>query len=73
MQILSSIPNIKHADSNNFFLIAGPCVVENKEICFSVAEEIIKITDKLNIPYIFKASFKQKRHKYSGFNRYSFS
>ncbi len=59
MQILSSIPNIKHADSNNFFLIAGPCVVENKEICFSVAEEIIKITDKLKIPYIFKASFKK--------------
>ncbi len=59
MQIVKSIPNIKNADSDNFFLIAGPCVVESREICFSVAEEIVNITDKLKIPYIFKASYKK--------------
>jgi 2-dehydro-3-deoxyphosphooctonate aldolase (KDO 8-P synthase) len=59
MQIISSIPRIKHTDSNNFFLIAGPCVVESRELCFSIAVEINEITDKLKIPYIFKASFKK--------------
>jgi len=58
MQIEKLIPDIKH-QGNNFFLIAGPCVVEGRDICFSVAESIIKITDKLNIPYIFKASYKK--------------
>lgn len=59
MQIISSIPNIKHTDSNNFFLIAGPCVVESREISFSIAEEILEITGKLKIPFIFKASYKK--------------
>lgn len=58
MQIEKFVPDIRHR-GNNFFLIAGPCVVESRDICFSVAESIIKITDKLNIPYIFKASYKK--------------
>lgn len=40
-----------------FQLIAGPCVIESEEMAFSVAEEMKKITEKLGIPYIFKASF----------------
>jgi len=39
--------------------MAGPCVVESEELCMSVAERVISITDKLQIPYIFKASFKK--------------
>jgi 2-dehydro-3-deoxyphosphooctonate aldolase (KDO 8-P synthase) len=58
MRIEKLIPDLKHT-GDNFFLIAGPCVVEGRDICFSVAESIIKITDKLNIPYIFKASYKK--------------
>jgi 2-dehydro-3-deoxyphosphooctonate aldolase (KDO 8-P synthase) len=58
MRIEKLIPDIKHP-GNNFFLIAGPCVVEGRDICFSVAESIIKISDKLKIPYIFKASYKK--------------
>jgi 2-dehydro-3-deoxyphosphooctonate aldolase (KDO 8-P synthase) len=56
---LKNIPNIKHLDSNIFFLIAGPCAVETEEICFEIAEKVKAITDKLQIPYIFKASFKK--------------
>ncbi len=56
---LNNIPNIKHLDSQNFFLIAGPCVVESEEICFEIAEKVKAITDKLCIPYIFKASYRK--------------
>lgn len=40
-----------------FFLIAGPCVIENYDTCFSIAQHLKKITEKLGIPFIFKASF----------------
>jgi 2-dehydro-3-deoxyphosphooctonate aldolase (KDO 8-P synthase) len=45
--------------SDKFFLIAGPCVVENKETCFEIAEELKKITSELEIPFVFKASYKK--------------
>lgn len=45
--------------SDKFFLIAGPCVVESKEICFEIAEKLSAITTELSIPFIFKASFKK--------------
>lgn len=44
---------------SKFFLIAGPCVVENQEIGFEVAETLVSITQKLNIPFYFKASLKK--------------
>jgi len=53
------IPNIKHTTSNNFFLLAGPCAIEGEEMAMQIAEKIVKITDKLKIPYIFKGSFKK--------------
>ena len=53
------IENLKHADSDNFFLLAGPCVIENEELPFQIAERIKDITDKLKIPFIFKASYKK--------------
>jgi 2-dehydro-3-deoxyphosphooctonate aldolase (KDO 8-P synthase) len=40
-----------------FFLIAGPCVIENYETTYLIAEHLKKVTHKLNIPFIFKASF----------------
>ncbi len=59
MNVLSQIPNIKHVNSNNFFLLAGPCVVESEKITRGIAERIVKITDRLQIPYIFKASYRK--------------
>ena len=53
------IPLLRHTKSKNFFLIAGPCVVENEELCMQVAEEICTLSDKLQIPYIFKASYRK--------------
>jgi 2-dehydro-3-deoxyphosphooctonate aldolase (KDO 8-P synthase) len=57
MQI--NIPNIRHQSSGNFFLLAGPCVVEGEEITSAIAEKIIAITDRLKIPFIFKASYRK--------------
>ena len=54
-----NIPKLKKTDSNNFFLMAGPCAIEGEEIAFRIAEKIVKITDKLNIPYIFKGSYRK--------------
>ena len=51
--------NIKYLDSDNFFLLAGPCVVESEKLCMEVAEKIVAITDTLLIPYIFKASYRK--------------
>jgi len=57
--MLAAIPHIKYTESNNFFLIAGPCVVENREIVFETAKAIIDVTEKYQIPFIFKASYKK--------------
>lgn len=45
--------------SKNFFLLAGPCVVESRDICFEIAEHLKEITNKLNIPFVFKASYRK--------------
>ncbi len=56
---LDKIPQIKHSDSGNFFLLAGPCAIEGEEMALNIAETILKITNKLEIPFIFKGSFKK--------------
>ncbi|HLS95194.1 MAG TPA: 3-deoxy-8-phosphooctulonate synthase [Sphingobacterium sp.] len=53
------LPAIKNAGSPQFFLIAGPCAIEGEEIALRIAEQITKITDKYNIPYIFKGSYRK--------------
>jgi len=46
-------------DENNFFLIAGPCVVESEEIVMEVAGKVSVICRNLGIPYVFKASYRK--------------
>lgn len=57
--ILEDIEFLKQGNGNNFFLIAGPCVVEGEDITFKIASELKTITDRLSIPFIFKASYKK--------------
>ena len=57
--MINNIPQIKHTDSGNFFLLAGPCIIENESMAFEIAETVKKITDKYSIPYIFKGSYKK--------------
>jgi len=56
---LDLIPQIKHTKSGNFFLLAGPCAIEGEAMAMRIAEKIMTITDKLEIPFIFKGSFRK--------------
>jgi len=56
---MNNIPNLQHTDSGNFLLIAGPCAVESEENVFEIACTVKDITDRLKIPYIFKASYRK--------------
>jgi len=54
-----NIKNLKHKDSGNFFLLAGPCAIEGEAMALKIAERIVEITDKLEIPFIFKGSYRK--------------
>lgn len=54
---MTTIDYLKKSD--NFFLLAGPCVIEGEEMALRIAEHIVKVTDKLNIPYVFKGSYRK--------------
>lgn len=59
---------LKYTDSGNFFLMAGPCVIEGEEMAFQIAEHIVALSDKYKIPYIFKGSYrKANRSKIDSF------
>ena len=57
--MITAIPHIKHTDSGNFLLIAGPCVVESEEITYKIAHRLQQITNRLQIPFVFKASYRK--------------
>ena len=57
--MLKALATLKNTDSNNFYLLAGPCAIEGEEMAFEIAEKIKQITDKLEIPFIFKGSYRK--------------
>jgi len=57
--MIKNIPQIKHTHSGNFFLMAGPCAIESEDMALRIAERIVSITDKLDIPFIFKGSYRK--------------
>lgn len=58
-EMINNIPKIKNTGSGNFFVMAGPCAIEGEEMAFKIAEKISDITSRLEIPFIFKGSFKK--------------
>ena len=56
---LTKIPKLKHTQSDNFFLLAGPCAIEGYDMAMRIAESIVAISEELSIPFIFKGSFKK--------------
>jgi 2-dehydro-3-deoxyphosphooctonate aldolase (KDO 8-P synthase) len=56
---VANIPGLKFRDSGNFILIAGPCVVENEEVIHETAEHLILLSEKYNIPLVFKSSYRK--------------
>lgn len=57
--IIGSLPQISSTDSGNFFLLAGPCLLESEALAMSVAERIKEMTERLKIPFVFKASYRK--------------
>lgn len=57
--MLQHIPRLRHTDTDNFFLLAGTCVVESEEITFQTAQRLKDITNRLGIPFVFKASYRK--------------
>lgn len=50
---------LKTYPSGNFFLLAGPCAIESEEMALRIAEHITRLTDRLQIPYVFKGSYRK--------------
>lgn len=50
---------LKSSPTGNFFLLAGPCVIEGEDMALEIAGKVKKITDRLNIPYVFKGSYRK--------------
>ncbi len=66
--MIPDLPLLKYTGSGNFLVIAGPCVVEGEEITFEIAKAIAGICNRLEIPFIFKASYrKANRSKLDSF------
>ena len=57
--MLAKINKIQHQKSGNFFLMAGPCAIESEAMAMEIAEKILAITNKLEIPFIFKGSYRK--------------
>lgn len=51
--------DISKLKNDNFFLLSGPCVIEGEEMALRIADELIRITSKLNIPFVFKGSYRK--------------
>lgn len=54
-----NIEYLKSSKANNFFLLAGPCVIEGEEMALDITEKMVKITSRLDIPYVFKGSYRK--------------
>ncbi len=57
--LATALPHFRHTQSGQFFLMAGPCVIEGEDMALRIAERIKHITDKLQIPFIFKGSYRK--------------
>ena len=55
--MIKNISDLKRDDM--FFLLAGPCVIEGEDMALRIAERVVKITDNLHIPYVFKGSYRK--------------
>ncbi len=59
MSLLTSLFTKQSYDPSNFFLIAGPCIVEGEDLVMEVADKVSAICSKMGIPYVFKASYRK--------------
>jgi 2-dehydro-3-deoxyphosphooctonate aldolase (KDO 8-P synthase) len=54
-----NIPGLKYREAGNFLLIAGPCVIEGEKVVMEIAEYLVTLSDKFQLPFVFKASYRK--------------
>jgi len=59
MAVLGSIPQLRHSAAGHFLLMAGPCVIENDQTPFEIATELVAISERLKVPFVFKGSYRK--------------
>lgn len=59
MKFTDTLSYLKSSPTNNFFLLAGPCVIEGREMALDIAAHIKELTDRLDIPFVFKGSYRK--------------
>lgn len=57
--LATALPHFRNTNSGQFFLMAGPCVIEGEDMALRIAEQVRTITDRLQIPFIFKGSYRK--------------
>lgn len=57
--MMPNIPLLKHRESGNFFIFAGPCAIEGRDMAFEIAERLVQISNELEIPLVFKGSYRK--------------
>ena len=57
--MIPQIDKLKNTTSGNFFLMAGPCAIEGENMAMEIAEKIVELTNRLQIPYVFKGSYRK--------------
>lgn len=59
MKFTDTLSYLQSSPTNNFFLLAGPCVIEGREMALDIAAHIKELTDRLDIPFVFKGSYRK--------------
>ncbi len=57
--IIRAIPQLRYFTGHELLFLAGPCVVENRQITFQTAERLVFLCEKLHLPLVFKASYRK--------------
>lgn len=56
---MTTLEYLKSSDKNNFFLLAGPCVIEGEQMALDIASKIVPLCERLGIPFVFKGSYRK--------------
>ena len=59
LTLKNTLPSIHHTDSNNFFLVAGPCAIEGEQMAYDIAGRLKELSDAYRIPFVFKGSYRK--------------
>ena len=56
---MDTLSYLKSSPNGNFFLLAGPCVIEGEDMALDIASKVVPLCSRLGIPYVFKGSYRK--------------